>query len=44
MKQKQLYSSPETEVMELKPEGIICLSGLAAPAFEDGGDLDSYFS
>ena len=26
MKQKQLYTSPESEVMELKAEGVICAS------------------
>lgn len=43
MKQKELYVSPETEVMELKLEGVIAASELTAPGFEDGGDLDLLF-
>ena len=43
MKKKELYLSPETEVMELKLEGVIAVSGLRAPGFDDGGDLDSDF-
>lgn len=43
MKQKELYVSPETEVMELKLEGVIAASGLEATGFEDGGDLDLLF-
>jgi hypothetical protein len=37
MKEKELYISPETEVVEIKAEGVICTS---APGFRDGGDLD----
>ena len=43
MKQKELYVSPETEVMELWLDSIIAASGLTAPGFEDGGDLDLLF-
>ena len=43
MKQKELYASQETEVMELWLDGVIAASGLAAPGFDDGGDLDSLF-
>ena len=27
MRQKELYAAPETEVLELRPEGMICQSG-----------------
>ena len=27
MRQKELYAAPETEVLELRFEGFICLSG-----------------
>ena len=27
MRQKELYAAPETEVLELRYEGFICLSG-----------------
>lgn len=27
MKEKERYYSPEIEVMELKPEGVVCTSG-----------------
>ena len=27
MKEKERYFSPEIEVMELKPEGVVCTSG-----------------
>jgi hypothetical protein len=43
MKEKELYESPETMVMEIRLEGVIAASGLTAPGFEDGGDLDLLF-
>ena len=43
MKQKEMYASPETEVMDFKLEGVIAASDFAVPGFEDGGDLDSLF-
>ena len=43
MRQKERYFSPETEVIELKLEGMIAQSGLEATGFEDGGDLDELF-
>ena len=44
MKEKELYLSPQAEVMEIKLEGMIAQSGLEATDFEDGGDLDALFS
>ena len=43
MKKNELYASPETEVMEVKLDSVIATSGLTAPGFEDGGDLDLLF-
>lgn len=43
MRQKELYLSPKTEVMEIRLEGMIAQSGLEATSFEDGGDLDELF-
>ena len=40
MKEKELYYSPETVVIDLKMEGVICASGdLTAPDFENGGQI-----
>lgn len=40
MKEKELYYSPETVVIDLKTEGVICASGdLTAPDFENGGQI-----
>lgn len=40
MKEKELYYSPETAVIDLKTEGVICASGdLTAPDFENGGQI-----
>lgn len=33
---KDRYISPECEVLEMKPEGVIATS---APGWEDGGEL-----
>ena len=43
MKEKELYTSPETEVVEIRLEGVIAASGLEAPGFDDGGDLDALY-
>jgi hypothetical protein len=45
MKEKERYYSPETFVIEVKYEGVICASGdplpdsIVAPGFLDGGEL-----
>lgn len=43
MKEKERYFSPETEVKEIRLEGMIAQSGLEATGFVDGGDLDELF-
>ena len=35
MKQKEMYASPETEVMELRPEGVFATSIPDVPYEED---------
>ena len=43
MRQKNLYEAPETEVLELRLEGVIATSMESGdgqlPGFSDGGDL-----
>ena len=41
MKKKELYAAPETEVLELRLEGVIAASMESGelPGWTDGGDL-----
>lgn len=46
MKRKELYRSPQMEILELHTEGVLCASGddVDAPGFNKGENLDDYLN
>ena len=40
MKEKNVYASPEVDVVELQPEGVVCTSGEFDPSNWNPGSSD----